>query len=355
LAYSVFRLPDGKNQATLAALPIKRFNAVQRMLTAAGRRAASISLGVDHCLENAAAPGSINFIPNSSHLDLVICAGGGVAALRSLPGSPLSTDQPSTLDTAGLRRELKVTLGRLPDPLRKQIRQARCLGPSASATQLWQWLGDPLKQIGITHLTPVEPSPEATHPQSNLDDSPSPALTAAKRFLYRQPAEFEFLPPKTGKLGSFLQWSKQGRKRRQGMLVAGLVILVLAPLLWRSHMKNRLERQWTFLQPQVAQAESLQHNIRQFRPWFNTAPQSLQVLEVLTSAFPEEGSVWGRNVEIKDTDRVSCSGFARSPTALMETLDRLRAHPEIRDLQVQQVRGDKPIHFTFVFSWHHER
>ena len=46
LGYSAYTLPDGTSRATLAALPAKRLDAVEKMLAAAGRRAVSISLGV---------------------------------------------------------------------------------------------------------------------------------------------------------------------------------------------------------------------------------------------------------------------------------------------------------------------
>ena len=46
---------------------------------------------------------------------------------------------------------------------------------------------------------------------------------------------------------------------------------------------------------------------------------------------------------------MTCTGFARNLPALNGLLDRLRARPDVADLQVQQERGQNPIQFSFTF------
>ena len=101
----------------------------------------------------------------------------------------------------------------------------------------------------------------------------------------------------------------------------------------------------------VRDLEEIQQRIRRYRPWFDTTPRSLVILRRLTEAFPETGEVTAKTVEIRASGLVSCSGTATDNTALLQTLERLRAVPSIADVQVDQVRGRSPMQFTFNFRW----
>src|ERR1700677_2609041 len=50
IAHSPYALPDGKRRTTIAAIPSKRMEAVEKMLSVAGCRAVSVSLALDECL-----------------------------------------------------------------------------------------------------------------------------------------------------------------------------------------------------------------------------------------------------------------------------------------------------------------
>ena len=71
----------------------------------------------------------------------------------------------------------------------------------------------------------------------------------------------------------------------------------------------------------------------------------------LTTAFPEDGAVTAKTVEIHDGSQVNCSGTARDNAALLRTLSQLRAAEGVTDLKVDQIRGKSPIQFTFDFHW----
>jgi hypothetical protein len=101
----------------------------------------------------------------------------------------------------------------------------------------------------------------------------------------------------------------------------------------------------------VAHLEALQQNIRRFRPWFESAPLNLQVLESLTASFPEQGEVWAKSVQIGEDFKVTCSGFAQNQPAMLAMLDRLRKRPDVTGVQVQSVRGEKPVQFSLTFKW----
>jgi hypothetical protein len=132
------------------------------------------------------------------------------------------------------------------------------------------------------------------------------------------------------------------------------VAVVLLPVITffvRSRMESSLETRWSGMRRQVSELESLQQKIRQFRPWFESTPQTLRLLEEIVGAFPEEGDLWAKSVELGENGKVTCSGFARSQSALSGLLDRLRERKDFSGVQIQQVRGANPIQFTIGFKW----
>ena len=85
LAFCPYTLPDGQRRATLAAITGKRLQAVEKLAEAAGgRKAISISLALDGALADPHP--RLRFHTDAGHTDVIVTAGGGVAALRSLPG-----------------------------------------------------------------------------------------------------------------------------------------------------------------------------------------------------------------------------------------------------------------------------
>jgi len=113
----------------------------------------------------------------------------------------------------------------------------------------------------------------------------------------------------------------------------------------------RLRSQWRAMADQVHDLENVQDRIRQFRPWFDDSIRGLTILRQVTTAFPEDGVVSAKTVEIRDVTFVTCSGTARDNQALLKTLDRLRAAGGVSDLKVDQIRGRSPMQFTFDFRW----
>ena len=61
--------------------------------------------------------------------------------------------------------------------------------------------------------------------------------------------------------------------------------------------------------------------------------------------------VSAKTVEIREMAAITCSGTARDHDALYKTLDRLGATRGVADVKVDQIRGGKPLQFTFNFHW----
>jgi hypothetical protein len=68
----------------------------------------------------------------------------------------------------------------------------------------------------------------------------------------------------------------------------------------------------------------------------------------LTTAFPEDGSVTAKTVEIREMKTVACSGNADSYAALMRTVRQLGTNSGITDL-LSQTRGKSPTQFSFEY------
>ncbi len=341
IAHCGYALPDGAQRATVAGLPAKRMEAVERFLAAAGCRAASVSLGLDGCVPREPAEAALHFIANGTHVDLVIAAGGGIAAVRTLPGAGGASALP--FDAEGFSREVRITLGRLPEAVRQQVREARFGGTPATAEELCIEIRQQLRRMGIdSRLERPEPADA---------DQPGAAIEAAGQFFRHAPAAFEFLAPQVSRWQTVF---RQFDDRRRRWVVAALIAAIVLPVVVyfiRSRIESSRAAAWRGMSANVAELEEIQGRIRQFRPWFEPAPQALQAIESVISAFPEGGEVWAKSVQLSDVNKVTCSGFAKNQPALMATLDRLRKGPSASEVQVQQVRGENPIQFSFTYKW----
>jgi Tfp pilus assembly protein PilN len=130
--------------------------------------------------------------------------------------------------------------------------------------------------------------------------------------------------------------------------VAGIIALAFLIQQWQLTYWNS---KWLGMKTRVAELEALQQQIKRFRPWFDESFRSLSILKRLTEAFPEDGAVTAKSVEIREAAVVTCTGTARDHQALLRTLDSLRAMKEIDAVQVEQMRGQVPMQFTFNFRW----
>jgi hypothetical protein len=341
LGYCAYALPGGQRRATLAALSSKKIEAVERMLEAASRRASSISLALDKCLSRPEP--MLHFLTNGNHTDVVVTAGGGVAGLRSFSG-PLSTAGAS-FDAVAFCRDVRITLGRLPEPVRQQIRQAAFRGPAAE--KLCAQTRYNLQRMGIK-APEAEQMPTRVGP---LSEAAGAAAETARLKLRGKPVAFEFVVPETKRWQTLLQRVDTSRRRTLLLGAAGLILLPVALFFVRSEIESHYQARWDAMEGNAADLDALQQKIRQYRPWFETSPQELQLLDSLVESFPDQGDVWAKSIQVTGGDKVTCTGFARNQPALMGLLARMRARPEITGLQVQQIRGDNPIQFTVAYQW----
>jgi len=340
LAHQAWTLPDGQRRATLAAISEKHFEAVAQCIAAAGLRLVSLSLTLDDTASTAV-PTLHLMAREDNRADVFLTAGDGCALLRSI-------------DVASLARELRITLGRLPEPLRPLVRNARIVSPRSPA------LRAALETLGFESIVETAGDPGST------------AVVAARRKLRREPIPFEFLPPEPSRWPKQLQHLERYNTPRGRRITAAAAAVTLFPFvwfLWNVHTESRLNAKWNNMKASVADLETLQQKIRQFRPWFDATPTKLQPLRTLISAFPEQGEVWTRSVTIAaekpaagsrtpvaaDSVVVNISGFARNQEQLKAVHENLRKQPGVSAAPAPQIRTNnnpnEPLQFSFNFKW----
>ena len=347
LGHCPYPLPDGTRRATLAALPARRLEAVETMLAAAGgRRAISVSLALGDTVAADTDPTpTLDFLAAPGRTEVVVTAGGGVAALRSLPGPLAEGVQPeegsATFDPVAFARDIRITLGRLPSAVSQALRFARFGGDPASAAALRREIRDGLWRMGIESL---EDEPASGSPM--VDHTNATAERAAASRLRRKAVPFEFVVVQPHRLETFYTRYNTPLYRR---IAVGLACLILVPAVLffvRGQYEGRLNSQWDRMRDNVAELDGLQQKIRRLRPWFDAAPVTVTTLEKLFGLFPEGGDVWAKSIQVNG-GLITCTGFARNQKALLDLTGRLADKKSgFSTVTLKSQRGENPIQFT---------
>jgi hypothetical protein len=250
-------------------------------------------------------------------------------------------------------REARITLGQLPAEFRDAVRRVRIFGPRDLAQQLADEIELRLEPMGLKAERVDRYAANEFGAHLPGDAPVSPALSLAADRLAGRTTPFEFLPPKVS------SWQRVSTRYASGKLrtiltVAGSAAAIVAGLfLYQQVQLWRLGSQWSKISARVADLQDLQENkIRQYRPWFDEPIRGLSILRELAEAFPEDGSVTAKTVEIRDFNTVMCSGTAQNSKALLSTIEHLRAAPNVIDVNISSMRGQSQnVQFSFNFKW----
>jgi len=338
---------EGAQWVTLAALPQARLALLERWTSAARLKLVSVSSTLGE-LQPAGDPASEGVVAlhlgsGPGPVTLQVSAGGGILALRSFEGIAEDASGQPALHADSIAREVRITLGQLPEPWNGSIRKVLIFGPQASAESLAVALSSRWTVSGfrVEVRSPEIPGLPASTVSSVL----------AARVLSARPAILEFLPPKPSAVRMFLARHAQG-PRRTVWTVAGAVTAVVAlAFVVQQVQLSLLESRWSGLSGKVRELERIQQDLRQFRPWTPEAARGLAILEALSSAFPENGSVTAKVVEIRESGEVVCSGTATDSPAFLAMTARLSALPGVSKVHHDQSRGASPMQFNLTFVW----
>ncbi|MEI8042763.1 MAG: hypothetical protein WCL11_15230 [Verrucomicrobiota bacterium] len=353
VASSRCRTPSGKQHAMLVGIPRNHLVVLDSALRAARLKPVSFSLGIV-ALQPAgteASGGVLALTIGESHVGLQVTSGGGVAALRTLEGALEMEGGRRLLHADLVARESRITLGQLPAELRESVRRIRIFGPPDLSQQLADEMELRLEPMGLKVELVSRYADNEFSLRCPADAAVSPALSLAAERLAGREALFEFLLPRVTAWQQVTARYSSGKLRTAGAVAAVVFLLVAGLFLIQQWQLMRLQSQWAAIAPRVKELEKITQDIHQFRPWFDDSVRVLSILRQLTQAFPEDGVVSAKTVEIRDLSAVTCTGVTRDNQSLIKTVERLRASGGIADLRVSTIRGKSPMQFTFDYHW----
>ncbi len=354
LSNSSCRLPGDKQLVTMAGIANGQLATLEQVLAAAKLKPVSFGFGLAALQPPGGGtpnPGVLALAIGESQVSLQITSGGGVAALRALEGAIENESGRRTLQPDLVGREARITLGQLPDGLRESVKSVRIFGPRDLAQPLADEMELRFEPLGLSVEIVAAYAPNEFGVTLPPDASLSAAFSLAARWLTGQPPEFEFLPPKPTAWQQLNKRYASGKLRTAGAVGAAVGLVVGGLLAYQQYQLMSLRSQWSKMSAEVRELENFQAQIRQYRPWFDDSFRSLSILRQVTTAFPEDGVVTAKMVEIRAGGVVSCSGNARDNAALLGMLSRLRGADHVADLKVDQIRGKSLMQFTFDFHW----
>jgi hypothetical protein len=351
---SRFHSQAGKQHATLVGIPKNHLESLERTLRAAKLKPLSFSLGITALQAAGSEPanGITALAVGESNVGLQVTAGGGVAALRALEGA-LETDGGRRVLCADVvARETRITLGQLPAELRETVRGIRVFGPRDLAQQLVDELELRFDAAGLKVEAVARYPAGEFGLQLSPDAAVSPAFSLAAALLAGRRQAFEFLLPRVTPLQQLAARYASGKLRTVISAAAAIALVAGGLFFFQQYQLWQLESQWNKLQPTKKQLDVLQDQIRQYRPWFDESARGLSILRGLTEAFPEDGSVTAKTVEIRDLTTVTCTGTAKNYQALLKTVENLRKVPHFQEVALGPTRGQVPaLQFTFNCQW----
>ena len=356
LADSRAVLPGDRRLVLQTGIPTSQLVVLENVLAAAKLKPVSFSLGLC-ALQPPSDEGAAALFIGETQVSLQFTGAGGVLALRALEGTVETTGSQTVVQAATVAREIRVTYGQLPPELRSSIRRLNIYGPAATARRLADELELRLEPLGLRVEIVNAYAPGELGLTLPTDAAVSGAFSLAARYLAGQTPVFEFLPPKPTLLEIFAAKYASGRLRSAGLAGAAVVLLGLGFFLYQQIQLWSLRSQWNKIAPEVQQLQGISANIDSFRSWYGSRSwnisghPNLLVLRQLSLAFPEDGAVTAKSIEIRDGNTVTCSGTAADQSSLLAMEKRLADTAGIQFLHHEQSRGKSPLQFTLSFHF----
>lgn len=347
------QLPSGDQFAAQVAIPRDHLRRIEKALAAAKLKPVAFSLGITALQSPVEDPGRgiMALVIGERGVGLQAAFGGGIAALRMLEGTVENEGGRRHVDADLVAREIRITLGQLPAEVRDAMRHLRVFGPEPQARRLVDELRPRAEAMGLSIEWVASYPPDQFRAHLPPGVPVSSALSVAARHLAAGGAVLDFLPPKARPWQQLATRYSSKKLVWLGATAGSIALLVALCFLVQQWQLSRWRGKWSKIAPRVAELEQMQHQIKKFRPWFDESCRVLTILRKLTEAFPEDGSVAAKTVEVRELSAVTCSGTARDSDAFYKTLDRLSSIKGIADVKTDQIRGKAPVQFTFNFSW----
>ena len=340
---------SGKQHAALIGVPRSNVEVLEKVLRAAKLKPLSFSLGMTSLQVPAAEKSDcvMALLVGESNVGLQITAGGGIAALRTLESALETEGGRRVLHADVVVREARITLGQLPAELREKVRTVRIFGPRDFAQQLADEMELRLEQMALKVEVVKNYSVGEFGVEIPSDAAVSPAFSFAAQYLAGRDTVVEFLPPKVPAWQQFAAKYGSGKARQAIGLAALLLICLIGGFGYQEVELIRWESRWKQMSGEVGDLKAIENKIHQYRPWSDDSIRGLTILKEITTAFPEDGAVTAKTLEIQDLNKVVCSGTARSMQSLVNMQGQLQKTPGIAGVRITQIRGRSPqLQFT---------
>jgi len=343
-------------QAALVAIAKAQIANMEAALKAAQLRPHSFSLGLPALQDPTEKEGILSLLIGYGSVGLQATCGGGIAALRFLDGGSDAEGGPRRLDADILAREIRITLGQLPEGFQKTIKKLRIFGRGEQARQFADDIQPRALTMGLNVELIDKCSPGHFENVVPREGPLTPALALAVHYLGGAAQPFEYLPPKVNPLQQYFSNQVSSQKLVLAGGVVGFILLcVLGIFGWQQWQISRLESQWNGMKKEVEGLKFSQKQIRRFRPWFDESFHSMTVIKKITEAFPQDGSVTAKSLELRGNSIVTCTAIASDSPSSIKLLDKLRAIKGVAKVNLEQSRGLPPnILITFNLQWEGE-
>ena len=284
-------------------------------------------------------------------LDLMVTSGSGIVVMRSLDAALENEGAQRGIDADLTARELRITLGQLPTALAGKARVLRLFGRGEMVRRFAGEITPRAQVMGLKVEVMERVSAAQFDPPLAPDMAASPALALAACWLKASAPIPELLPPKVTAWQQLLSGKQTSKKLSWAGGVAGAVVgCVCLAFLFQTWQISRLESRWNKIAVKATELDTDQKLSQKYAAWFDHSYRGLRILKRLTEAFPDDGHVSAKTLEIRDLATVSCSGVARDNQSYIALIDKLQTAPEVTGLKTEFVRGQSPLQFTFDFQ-----
>jgi hypothetical protein len=343
---SRFKAPNGDKYATLLGVPKNHLDTLEKSLRAAGLKPVVFAVGVS-AIQSPAQPAERIFTlaVSANTLDLQVSGGGGVVALRSL-GSAIEGEGAQRNISADLvAREMRITFGQLPDGFADGGGKVNVYGEGAIARPFVKELAPRLQPMGL-QVNYVERTSSANFDKAvPADFAGSSALALGAAYVRGGDIGPDFLPPKVHPWQQFVSTRMSTQKLAWAGGAAALAAVCVAIAFgYQQYQLTTLQTKWDSMATRVTELQGEQDQIKKFRSWYDENNTSMQILLDLVKAFPDDGSVSAKTVEIRDLAQVSCSGTASDNASFLKMHGKLSSTPGITDVHAE-AHGQKPVTF----------
>jgi hypothetical protein len=351
IAHSISDAAGGEQHATLVAIPRNHLETLERALRAAQLKPLSFCLGVAEMDGGGkdAGQGSFALAVGSNSVELKAVFNGGILALRSLDGAVEADGAQRHVDADLVAREIRITLGQLPHPMADNLRTVRIYARGELAKQFMADISPRLQAMNLRMESMDRASGAEFSTLLPAVVALSPALAVAANYVRGVQAGPELLPPKVSQFQQFV--ATRIASKRFGWVAVGVgaaVVVVGGIFGYQQYQLNSWTDKKASVYKQGVDVRAAQAQIRLFGPWFDDSKRTLTIWKAVTEAFPEDGSVVARTLEIRNVAEVSCSGTTRDNRSYLQMLDKLSKTPGVKELNSDTMTGQQ---FGFKFRW----